>query len=305
MGTALILIGTLVIFLSFIGVIVFTVLFVINRFKKGHKSYKKPILVSSGLIVLGFIFGFAGGAMSPADDSTNTVKSTSDDSKATKKEKPVAFSYKDSNTNANNNGDFKVPIKVLDGYVPTLSEDDGANITKKDSNHYILSGKISKKEDSGMYYVDFISDDDTQSEMIEIDNSTANAIYESKQRAIAQKKEKEDALHNEAKLSYGMLNKSQDGYIGEPYHITKGYVMQAMESNGETMLLVELTDKGYGFWDDIMAINYPNTTDAIDGDFVEVWGSLEEKLEYDTKIGGSNSVPQMTAESIKVIGHSN
>ena len=53
--------------------------------------------------------------------------------------------------------------------------------------------------------------------------------------------------------------------------------MQAMEENGETTLLVEVTDKGYGFWDDIIAVYYPDSTDAIDDDFVEI-GSFRRKM---------------------------
>lgn len=106
------------------------------------------------------------------------------------------------------------------------------------------------------------------------------------------------ALKNEKNISYKMLSKS-DKYSGEPYHITKGKIMQAQEDDGYTVLLVEVTEDD-GYWDDLIMISYDGETDAVDDDFVEVTGTIGDKETYETKIG-QNTVPTMTAEKIKII----
>lgn len=298
------IIVVLLLLFSIFGSLVFTILLLVNR--KNDEKFKKQIkkLKIAGVsfvvsIILLFIIGSMNG-----EDSDNTTSNSASNTTKKEEKKPAAFSYDDS-IEADKKGTFKLPIKVTDGYTPKITDGDSAKLKKKNSNNYILTGKIDEKEDSGMYYLDFVSNDDKQEEIIFVENTKANGSYKKEQKAVAKQKERNKALQNENKLSYGMLLKTQDRYAGEPYHITKGHVMQAMEEDGETTLLVQITNKGYGFWDDIIAVYYPNTTDAIDDDFVEIWGTLGEKLDYDTQIGGSNSVPSMAADSIKVIGHQN
>lgn len=309
MGIFLAIVGVLLLLASIIGSIVFLVLSLLNR--KNDEKFKKNIkklIISAASFIVSIILLIIAGAIGSNNYSNDTLETTSsptsnkDEEKTAKK--TVAFKYDDS-IEADKNGNFKLPIKVIDGYTPKITEGDEAKLKKKDSNNYILTGKINKKDDSGIYYLDFVSNDDKQEETIFIENTKAYDSYKKEQKAAAKQKVRSKALQNENKLSYGMLIKAQDRYAGEPYHITKGHVMQAMEQDGETTLLVQITNKGYGFWDDIVYINYPNITDAVDDDFVEIWGTLGEKMDYDTQIGGSNSVPSMKADSIKVTGHLN
>lgn len=314
------IIAVILLLFSIFGSLVFVILLLVNRKddEKFHKLIKK--LKIAGLsfvasIILLFIVGSMNG------DDSDTSNSTSNAVKKTEK-KPVAYSYDESQAIANKNGDFKLNIELKNGYTAKTDED-GVTLKNDDDSHVTLTGTVPKSDSHQEYAIIFTKGNDSQKEMIDIDNETAFTAYQEKQEAIekkkkaeaekkekarkaaAKQKERNNALQNENKLSYGMLLKTKDRYAGEPYHITKGHVMQAMEDDGETTLLVEITDNGYGFWDDIIAVYYPGTTDAIDDDFVEIWGTLGEKFDYDTQIGGSNSVPSMKAKTIKVTGHLN
>ncbi|EUJ53829.1 hypothetical protein [Listeria fleischmannii] len=144
------------------------------------------------------------------------------------------------------------------------------------------------------------SDDNTN---IDEDDSSADAADVDEEKASEErvKETRQKASENEKSLRYGDLIKS-DEYDGEPYHITKGKVFQADESSDGTTLLVYLTDTGDDVWDDLILVKYQiGETDAIEDDYVEVFGSLEERTTYETKIGGENTVPTLNAAEVKVI----
>lgn len=308
------LLGVLLLLASLVSIVIFGILSAIRK-NDNTKNYKGKLKNSAILFVVSIVLIIIGVNLPSGDDSgKKETASTSNKSEVKKEKKPVAYSYDKADIKANKKGGFAVAIEVKDGYTPEITDGENATLKKNDDTHYILSGAVDKNEQTATYNLSFTSTDDKQTKKLTIDNAIAKEAYVQKQIAQAEKKEKAKkaaakkkikttALNNENKLSYGMLNKSQDKYVGEPYHITKGHVMQAMEDNGETTLLVEVSNKGYGLWDDIIAVYYPKSTDAIDDDFVEIWGTLGEKWDYTTKIGGSNSVPTLQADSIKVIGH--
>ncbi|MCH5462746.1 zinc ribbon domain-containing protein [Lactobacillus sp. LC28-10] len=97
--------------------------------------------------------------------------------------------------------------------------------------------------------------------------------------------------------SYGELLKSDD-YNGESYNITNAQVLQASEDDGATTLLV-YTDE---YADDIFKVYYPDTTDAVEDDYVTIKGVLGSREDYDTQSGGSNTVPTIVAQDVSVTG---
>lgn len=309
------ILGVLLLLVSIIFMVVFGILLAVKK-NEDKKNYKRKFKNSTISFVVSIVLIVIAASLSPSDNNSDKKDTSSSNKVEEKKEKkPVAYTYDKAETKADKTGAFLVNIEVKDGYTPEIIEGENVTLKKKDDHHYLLSGTVDQKEQSATYKLSFTANDDKQTKDLTIDNALAKKAYVQKQMAeakkkaqekaaAAKKKEKETALKNENTLTYGMLNKSQDKYVGEPYHITKGRVMQAMEDNGKTTLLVQLTNKGYGIWDDIIAVYYPNTTDAVDNDFVEIWGTLGQKWNYTTKIGGSNSVPTMKADTIKVIGHS-
>lgn len=247
-----------------------------------------------GYLLIIIILISACSAIFSDDDSEKESSSNDSKTEATNKE---VYSYDKKETVANDNGEFSLAIKAQSGYQASLKDSD-AVLEKTGKGKYVLSDTISSEKENATYNISFAKGDDQEVATIKISNAKANKIYK-------KEKVKKDAIKNEQELSYAMLNKSQDGYNGKPYHITSGYVMQAMEENGKTFLLVAITNEGYDYYDDLIAVTLDSQTAAVEGDLVEVYGVLGKKFDYDTKMGGTNSVPSMQATSIEVVGNVN
>lgn len=215
---------------------------------------------------------------------------------------PVAFSYDDKEAKADASGKYNFSIKVKKGYTASVdsNKDNNASITKGEGGTFSLQGTIKKQKKNANVTVTFTSKNDEQYKAIEVSNKAAVEKAKAEDAALWDKMARE----NEIELTYGKLVKTKSLYATLPYHITKGKVMQAQENDeGDTTLLVQLTVDEFGFWDDIIAIYVDGYTDAVDDDFVEVTGTLGERWDYETAIGGTNSVPSLKAEKIDVIGH--
>lgn len=103
--------------------------------------------------------------------------------------------------------------------------------------------------------------------------------------------------NNAEKYTYGDFVKSDD-WAGKSYHISKAEVLQADEDDGKTTLLVYTDDDS----DHLYMIAYDGKTDAVEDDYVDVQGVFTKRQSYDTKIGGSNTVPALVAKKITVVG---
>lgn len=116
---------------------------------------------------------------------------------------------------------------------------------------------------------------------------------------IAEASSKTTAKNNASEISYNMLKKNADTYMGKPYY-AKGEVIQAIEDGGTTLLRVNITQGDY-VWDDTVAVIYDGITDAVEDDIIEVYGTIYGNYSYDTTIGGSATIPGITASSITVV----
>lgn len=106
--------------------------------------------------------------------------------------------------------------------------------------------------------------------------------------SVAAKQQAAD--NNAANYSYAMLMKSDD-HSGEPYHLT-GTVFQADSEDGIESLLVDIDGDA-----DLVEVMVNGTTNAVEDSTVSIYGKLTDRYSYDTKIGGSNTVPAMVASS--------
>ena len=63
------------------------------------------------------------------------------------------------------------------------------------------------------------------------------------------------------------------------------------------MILLSVTDEGYGFWTDNVWVEYDGTIKGAEDDIITVYGT--SRLEsYETQIGGETYVPQMKARYV-------
>lgn len=121
------------------------------------------------------------------------------------------------------------------------------------------------------------------------------------QELAAQQAAKAQAYKDSAAtIPYNQLMKDADSYHGKvvTYH---GQIFQIQEDKaaGVAIMLVSVTDDGYGFWTDNIWVNYkPGQVHGAKDDMVTFWGKVEGSKSYDTQIGGTTFVPEVTAKYI-------
>lgn len=122
------------------------------------------------------------------------------------------------------------------------------------------------------------------------------ARVKAEQEAAARKQK---AVANNKSITFPMLNKAADRYAGEPYYL-KGEVVQALEEGNYTIMRINMTQESYG-WTDTVWVEYPDITDAVEDNIVEVYGEILGSHTYDTAIGGQMTLPAIIASEVKVL----
>lgn len=98
-------------------------------------------------------------------------------------------------------------------------------------------------------------------------------------------------------LPYNQLEKNAERHAGERVKFT-GQIFQIQEDFGSSVILLSVTDEGYGFWTDNIWVDYEGTINGAEDDVITVYGTIEGSKSYDTQIGGETYVPQMTAKYV-------
>lgn len=299
----IVLIISLVFIVSlFIGIL----RFILNIFKKNPEKSSKKFLWTA---LVSFVLLIASAFALPSADVTQPAKekkvTASDSEKEEKKEKKIIpFVYSDDeNLEANEKGVFDINVTLGEGY--EIKHIKGANL-KKSTKDIILVGEIANDKKKKTITVTISNDQETREEKITVMNSKKiiaqiDAKKKAEKEAQQMAKMKEKAVVNAQNITYNHLIKTKDGYKGKDYYIAKAEVFEAYEEDGVTLMLVNMTNNGYGYWGDLVAVVYQGTTEAIADDFIEIYGKLGEQYTYQTKIGGTNSVPTIAASEINVL----
>ena len=98
-----------------------------------------------------------------------------------------------------------------------------------------------------------------------------------------------------SKLTYAMLSKNPDRYKGESV-VYLGKIFNIQESGSETSMQVNVTHKGYGFWDDQIMVYYASQTDFVKDNLVWVCGTVRGSFTYQSVAGWNITVPLVDAE---------
>lgn len=101
-------------------------------------------------------------------------------------------------------------------------------------------------------------------------------------------------------IPYGQLIKDPLSYKGTKIAV-HGQIFQIQQESGFGIMLVSVTDEGYGLWDDNVWVDYgPDTpVQGAEGDLVTVYGVVRGAKGYDTQGGGHTFVPRVTAKYIE------
>lgn len=100
-------------------------------------------------------------------------------------------------------------------------------------------------------------------------------------------------------IPYPQLNKSPDAHTGEKVTYT-GQIFQIIENpEGGGVMLLAVTDEGYGLWDDNVWVDYQGHVKGAEHDMATVWGFVAGSKSYDTQIGGNTTVPEIHAKFVE------
>jgi hypothetical protein len=101
--------------------------------------------------------------------------------------------------------------------------------------------------------------------------------------------------------AYAELKKNPEGYAGTRCKF-KGQVVQAMVEGDGTMLRINVTDMGYGYWDDTVYVTIKGNTPAVENSIVMVYGTITGSETYESEAGWSITIPAVEAKYVDVVG---
>jgi hypothetical protein len=79
-----------------------------------------------------------------------------------------------------------------------------------------------------------------------------------------------------------------------------GQIFQIQEDPlGGGIVLLSVTDEGYGFWTDEIWVNYNGKIQGAEEDFLTVYGIVVGSKSFETQIGGERYVPEINAKYIE------
>lgn len=100
-----------------------------------------------------------------------------------------------------------------------------------------------------------------------------------------------------AAIPYNQLEKNPNRHKGKKV-VFRGQIFQIQEDDGETWMLLSVTDEGYGFWTDNVWVEYDGTIRGAEDDIITVYGTITGEQSYETQIGGETYVPKMRARYV-------
>ena len=138
-------------------------------------------------------------------------------------------------------------------------------------------------------------------------NTSVNFTRKRSQAELAALREKRAAARaareaafkaNAVTISYKQLQKSADSYSDKKVKYY-GQIMQIQEDPlGGGMMLLSVTDEGYGFWTDEIWVNYDGKVHGAEDDMLTVYGTVQGSKSFETQIGGERYVPEIDARYI-------
>jgi hypothetical protein len=120
-----------------------------------------------------------------------------------------------------------------------------------------------------------------------------------REKRAAEREARKQAFINSAQtIDYDQLIKSPEQYTGTKVQYY-GQIFQIQEDPlGGGVLLLSVTDEGYGLWTDEVWVNYNGKVQGAEEDLLTVYGIVRGSKSYETQIGGERYVPEIDAKYI-------
>lgn len=120
-----------------------------------------------------------------------------------------------------------------------------------------------------------------------------------RQARILRQQQARDAFVGAAQtIDYNQLEKDADDELRGTKVKYTGQIFQIQEDYGSTVILLAVTDEGYGLWTDNVWVNYPGEISSAEEDIITVYGTVTGSQTYETQIGGETYVPRVRARYI-------
>jgi tetratricopeptide (TPR) repeat protein len=99
------------------------------------------------------------------------------------------------------------------------------------------------------------------------------------------------------RLSYGKLKKNPDSYAGTlvKYY---GKIFTIREEGAKTIMQINITNQGYGFWDDQIMVVFDGLTELEEGNTVTFYGTIVGGFTYQSAAGWNITVPLVDAAKL-------
>jgi hypothetical protein len=117
------------------------------------------------------------------------------------------------------------------------------------------------------------------------------------EKAAARAAKRQAFIAQATNISYEQLLAHPSRYEGTKA-VYRGQIFQVQEDGGATVILLSVTDQGYGFWDDHVWVEFDGTIRGAADDMITVYGTLNGTRDYDTQAGGNTTVPSMRAKYV-------
>jgi len=93
-------------------------------------------------------------------------------------------------------------------------------------------------------------------------------------------------------FDYKRVNKNPDRYAGT-FVKGRAKIYQIQEDGDTTEGGLDVTNNGYGYWDDNVRFTLPKVTDFVEGDVVSFYGTIEGSYSYESVAGWNITVPMV------------
>jgi hypothetical protein len=118
-----------------------------------------------------------------------------------------------------------------------------------------------------------------------------------KYKNVSAEEVKQSAVEN---LSYEELFRNNSKYVGKVVHYVGKIVQTQENSNNNYTIRANVTEKEYGSWEDDVFLNYEGER-ILEDEIVEFWGEVKGVRKYETVLGASRSIPEITVLRLEVL----
>jgi hypothetical protein len=141
-------------------------------------------------------------------------------------------------------------------------------------------------------------DEGTDSLVVTRKRSAAERAAVEAARKARQEQARQAFINAAQTIAYKQLNKDADSYEGKKVAY-RGQIFQIQQEGSEGgIMLLSVTDDGYGYWSDQIWVDYDHAIGSAEDDVITVYGTVTGSKSFDTQGGGNRYVPQIHARYI-------